>query len=148
MSSTKSESLKAEIAADPFVATARPPPVALQALSTEEYAHLERSLVRKIDMRLLPMIVLMYILNYLDRNNIAAARLAGLEGELGLTGSQYQTCVSILFVGYILMQIPSNMFLDKIGRPGLYLPTCMVVWGLISGATGGVQNFGGLVACR
>lgn len=40
------------------------------------------------------------------------------------------------------------MFLDKIGRPSVYLPACMVVWGVISGATGGVQNFGGLLACR
>lgn len=40
------------------------------------------------------------------------------------------------------------MYLDKIGRPSIYLPTCMVIWGVISGATGGVQNFGGLLTCR
>lgn len=39
-----------------------------------------------------------------------------------------QTCVSILFVGYILMQVPSNIFLNKIGRPRIYLPTCMAIW--------------------
>lgn len=44
--------------------------------------------------------------------------------------------------------VPSNMYLDKIGRPSIYLPTCMVVWGIISGATGGVQNFAGLLTCR
>lgn len=59
---------------------------------------------KKIDLRLMPMMVLMYIMNYLDRNNIAAARLAGLEEDLRLTSTQYQTSVSILFVGYILMQ--------------------------------------------
>jgi hypothetical protein len=42
--------------------------------------------------------------NYLDRNNIAAVRLAGLQDELNLSGTEYQTTVSILFVGYILMQ--------------------------------------------
>ncbi len=46
------------------------------------------------------------------------------------------------------MQIPSNLFLNKIGKPGIYLPACMVVWGIISGATAGTQNYGGLVACR
>jgi len=51
----------------------------------------------------------MYILNYLDRNNIAAARLAGLEKDLKLHGSQYQTSVSILFVGYLLMQGKLNL---------------------------------------
>ena len=39
-----------------------------------------------------------------------------------------KTCVSILFVGYILCQVPSNMLLNKIGRPAAYLSTCMVVW--------------------
>jgi MFS family permease len=89
-----------------------------------------------------------YILNYLDRNNIAAARLAGLEDELQLHGTQYQTAVSILFVGYLLMQVPSNLFLNKIGKPRLYLPTAMIVWGTISAATGAVNSFGGLVAVR
>lgn len=49
-----------------------------------------------------------YWLNYLDRNAIALARLDNLEEELGITDSQYATCVSILFVGYILGQVPSS----------------------------------------
>ena len=59
-----------------------------------------------------------------------------------------QTSVSILFVGYLLMQVPSNLFLNKIGKPALYLPTCMVVWGIISGATAACHNYAGLIACR
>lgn len=38
--------------------------------------------------------------------------------------------------------------LNKFGKPALYLPTCMVIWGVISTCTGAVQSFGGLVACR
>jgi MFS family permease len=57
---------------------------------------------------------------------------------------RYQTSVSILFVGYLLMQVPSNLFLNKIGKPSIYLPGCMIVWGIISGATA----YGGLIACR
>lgn len=120
----------------------------IRGLSMEERQRLELALVRKIDLRLLPMIIIMYIMNYLDRNNIAAARLAGLEDELHLTSTQYLTALSILFVGYIVMQIPSNLFLNKIGKPALYLPTVMIVWGIISGATAGVQSYGGLVAVR
>ncbi|KAA8911687.1 pantothenate transporter liz1 [Sphaerosporella brunnea] len=129
-------------------AVSRPRPELLRDMSEEDQRKLEKRLVRKIDMRLMPMLILMYIMNYLDRNNIAAARLAKLDTDLNLTSTQYQTSVSILFVGYILMQIPSNMFLDKIGKPSLYLPGCMVIWGTLSGATGGVQSFGGLIACR
>ncbi|KAF1981492.1 MFS general substrate transporter [Aulographum hederae CBS 113979] len=125
-------------------------PLLLRELSPEERAELEKKLCQKIDLRLLPMVILMYIMNYLDRNNIASARLGGLEADLGLPadGPQYQTAVSILFVGYILMQIPSNLLLNKVGKPALYLPGCMVIWGIISGATAGTQNFGGLIACR
>ncbi|KAF2683718.1 pantothenate transporter liz1 [Lentithecium fluviatile CBS 122367] len=123
-----------------------PPLVA--AMSQEHRLEAEARLRRKIDTRLLPMIILMYIMNYLDRNNIAAVRLAGLQDELKLTSTQYQTVISILFVGYILMQIPSNLFLNKTGKPAIYLPTCMIIWGIISGATGACHNFGGLVACR
>ncbi|KAL7269630.1 hypothetical protein RUND412_007692 [Rhizina undulata] len=126
----------------------RLPPESIRHLSPAERLELELMLRKKIDWRLMPMLILMYVLNHLDRNSIAAARLAGLEADLSLVGTQYQTCVGILFVGYILMQIPSNMFLDKIGKPSIYLPTCMIIWGVVSGATGSVQNFGGLVACR
>lgn len=127
---------------------AREPPPLIKGWSTDERQRRERALVRKVDLRLLPMLIIMYIMNYLDRNNIAAARLAGLEEELRLTSTQYLTALSILFVGYILMQVPSNLFLSKIGKPAMYLPSVMITWGIISGATAGVQSFGGLVAVR
>lgn len=65
-----------------------PPLVA--AMSKEERVAAEAKLRKKIDTRLLPMIILMYIMNYLDRNNIAAVRLAGLQDELNLSSVQYQ----------------------------------------------------------
>lgn len=82
------------------------------------------------------------------RNNIAAAKLAGLEEDLGLSSTEYETAVSILFVGYLLMQIPSNLFLNKLGKPALYLPACMIVWGVISAATASCHNAAGLLAIR
>ncbi|KAF2124736.1 pantothenate transporter liz1 [Dothidotthia symphoricarpi CBS 119687] len=124
------------------------PPPLVAAMSHEQRQQAEARMRKKIDTRLLPMIILMYIMNYLDRNNIAAVRLAGLQDELNLSSVQYQTIVSILFVGYVLFQVPSNLFLNKTGKPAIYLPSCMIVWGIISGATGACQNFGGLLACR
>lgn len=133
--------------------TKREPPELVRNLSSKERQRLEKALVRRIDFRLLPMIILMYIMNYLDRNNIAAARLAGLEdplvqGGLALSSTQYLTALSILFVGYLLMQVPSNLFLNKIGKPALYLPTVMIGWGVISAATAGAQSYSGLIAIR
>lgn len=92
------------------------PPPLVRAMSPAEREVLEKQLTRKIDIRLLPPVIIMYILNYLDRNNIATARLAGtpgLEEDLGLTDSQYETCVSILFVGYILMVSDSRLSLSS-----------------------------------
>ncbi|KAF2621255.1 hypothetical protein BU25DRAFT_354840, partial [Macroventuria anomochaeta] len=54
----------------------------------------------------------MYFLNYLDRNAIAQVRLNNLEDDLGLEGTQYNTCISIPFVGYLLTQTPSNMLMS------------------------------------
>jgi len=69
-------------------------PPLVRIMSDKERAQREAALVRKIDLRLLPMIILMYIMNYLDRNNIAAARLAGLQKELKLTSTQYSVGAS------------------------------------------------------
>jgi hypothetical protein len=65
-------------------------PACLVILSSEERDLVEKKLLRKIDLRVLIMMVVMYILNYLDRNNIASAKLAGLEEDLNLKGEQYQ----------------------------------------------------------
>ncbi len=72
-------------------------PAIIRALSAEERDALNFRLRRKIDLRLLPMMLIMYILNYLDRNNIASARLAGLEKDLDLHGSQFQVCLIAWF---------------------------------------------------
>lgn len=74
----------------------------------------------------------MYFLNYVDRNALAQARLNDLEEDLNMTGTQFNTTISILFVGYVLMQIPSNMMITRI-RPGLYMSSWMLVWAVVSG---------------
>ncbi|KAK8055146.1 major facilitator superfamily domain-containing protein [Apiospora rasikravindrae] len=107
----------------------------------------EKSLKRKLDARC-GLFVIIYIMNYLDRNNIAAARLKGLQDDLNLDDAQYSTCLSILYVGYILMQVPSNMFINRISRPSLYLSAVMLLWGLISTLSGVANNFTDMVVIR
>jgi hypothetical protein len=80
------------------------PPDLIAKMSREERQRLELHLRRKIDYRLLPMVILMYIMNYLDRNNIAAARIAGpngkgLQDELGLSSTQYQVSIILDWIG-------------------------------------------------
>jgi MFS family permease len=107
----------------------------------------EKRMKRKLDTRC-ALFVLIYIMNYLDRNNMAAARLKGLQEDLNLSYNQYATCLSILYVGYILMQVPSNMFINRIQRPSLYISAAMLLWGLISTLSGSVHNFAGMVCIR
>jgi MFS family permease len=68
--------------------------------------------------------------------------------DLHLVGDQYQVGLSILFVGYILMQVPSNLLLNYAGRPSWYLGFFVVAWGLVSLLTSQVVNYGGIIACR
>lgn len=84
----------------------------------------------------------------LDSNNYAAAKLQGLTEDLNLTNTEYQTGLSILFVAYILMQVPSNLLLNYMGRPSLYLGFFVTAWGLVSAVTSQAKSFSGIVACR
>ncbi|TFK55474.1 MFS general substrate transporter, partial [Heliocybe sulcata] len=113
----------------------------------EARRQMEKRLLRKLDLRMSILIVI-YILNYIDRNNASAARLRGLETDLHLTGQQFPTLLSILYVGYILMQIPSNLLLNWVGKPSLHLPICMIIWGMISCLTGVTHNFVGALLTR
>lgn len=62
-----------------------------------------------------------------------------MQESLHLSSAQFATAVAILFVGYISMQIPSNMFLAQL-RPSLYLPAAMALWGLLSTMTGFTES--------
>ncbi|CAG8110703.1 unnamed protein product [Penicillium salamii] len=107
----------------------------------------ETELRRKIDTRILPLIVLIYLLNYLDRNSITQARLYGLQEDTGVKGAQYQTAISIFSAGYILMQLPSTVLMTKF-RPSVFLPSCIVLWAIVSGCTSAVNNPAGLLILR
>ncbi|KUJ23691.1 MFS general substrate transporter [Mollisia scopiformis] len=67
----------------------------------------EKKLLRKIDLRLMPIIWVMYILNFVDRTNIGNAKIAGMPGDLGLDDSQFAWALSVFFVGYLMMEVPS-----------------------------------------
>ncbi|KAG1845706.1 MFS general substrate transporter [Suillus subalutaceus] len=100
----------------------------------------EKRLLRKLDLRM-AFLVLIYIMNIMDRYNVAAARLHGFEEDLGMTGNQFNTLVSILFVGYLLTQTPSNIILHHMKRPSLYLSSCMIAWAAITVFMGVVQTY-------
>lgn len=68
-------------------------PASLAALNQDDYNRLSRKATLKMDLIIMPIVTIMYILNYLDRQNIASAKLANIDQELGLSTVQYSTAV-------------------------------------------------------
>ncbi|KAB8263700.1 major facilitator superfamily domain-containing protein [Aspergillus pseudonomiae] len=115
--------------------------------SPEWHRKMTRQLLRKVDVHLLPCLIVMYLLNFLDRNNLSQARLGTLEKDLNMKGTDYNLATSILFVGYLLMQLPSNLLLTRV-RPSLFLGITMAIWGVISACQAATHSFTGLVLAR
>lgn len=107
----------------------------------------EKKLLRKLDLWIVPPVMLLYLFSFLDRVNIGNARLYGLEEDLNMVGNDYQLAVSILFVTYTLSEVPSNLVLKKF-TPSRWLAFITTGWGIVATLTGIVQNFHGLIACR
>ncbi|KAH6658015.1 major facilitator superfamily domain-containing protein [Truncatella angustata] len=107
-----------------------------------------KKLVRKVDVRLVPMLSVLYLISQLDRANIGNAKIEGMDKDLGLSGVQYNIALSLFFVPYILFEIPSNMLLKKFARPSVYLGTLVTSWGIIMMCHGFVKNFAGLMVVR
>src|ERR671915_288315 len=99
----------------------------------------ERSAIRKIAVRLVPFVALMFFINYLDRTAISFAGPNGMNDDLALTAAQFGLASGIFFIGYILLEIPSNIALHKFGARK-WLARIMVSWGLVSVGFTFVQN--------
>ncbi|WVW87147.1 hypothetical protein I302_109204 [Kwoniella bestiolae CBS 10118] len=118
-------------------------------------AKFEKRLVRKIDRRIMPLICLAYLLNYIDRTNLGNARTLNNDAKdgstmnemLNITGSRYTLVVAIFFVPYIIFEFPSNFLLKWMG-PRVMLTRITVLWGIVTMCTAACTTYGGLVACR
>ena len=106
-----------------------------------------KRLIYRIDIRVIPLLSIMYLLAFLDRTNIANANIYKLSKDLKLTGNQYNTALTIFFVPYIIFEIPSNILLKRL-RPHVWLSACMFLFGLVTVCQGLVQSYGGLLAAR
>jgi ACS family tartrate transporter-like MFS transporter len=94
---------------------------------------LEQSTMRKVYWRLLPLAILAYFLCYLDRINVGFAALT-MNKDLGLDAAIYGMAAGAFFWGYFLLEVPSNIILEKVGAR-IWIARIMVSWGLLSGAT-------------
>jgi len=100
---------------------------------TRTLAPADDAVFNKVAWRVLPVLTLAYVFNYLDRNNIGFAALT-MNREIGLTATQFGRGAGILFVGYCFLEVPSNMILYRVGAR-VWLARIMISWGLISACT-------------
>ncbi len=92
----------------------------------------EGATYRKVTMRIVPFLFLCYLAAYLDRINVAFAKLQMLD-ELKLSEQVYAFGASVFFIGYVLVEVPSNVVLHRVGAR-LWIARIMLTWGLLSGA--------------
>jgi len=92
----------------------------------------------RIAWRLLPFLFLLYVANYLDRTNIAYATL-GMKGDLGLTDSVFGTASGIFFIGYLGLQIPGALLVER-WSARLLLAITLITWGALTTLTGFVRT--------
>ncbi|WP_407525440.1 MFS transporter [Methylobacterium oryzisoli] len=106
-------------------------------------SELEARTIRKVAWRLLPLIVVIYLVAYIDRTNVSFAATGGMSQALGLTAKDFGFGAGIFFLGYFLFEVPSNLFLEKTGARR-WIARIMISWGLVAGAmafVGGPTSF-------
>src|SRR3954466_8465638 len=85
---------------------------------------------RKVSLRLLPFLFLLYVINLIDRTNIGIARLQMVDEQNILDEEAYALGAGIFYVGYLLFEVPSNLILRRMGARA-WIARILVSWGLI-----------------
>src|SRR3954451_21534163 len=103
-----------------------------------EMSDLELRTMRKVAARLIPVLLVLYVIAYLDRVNVTFAQ-DRLESDLGFSGAVYGFGAGVFFIGYFFFEVPSNLALHKFGARK-WMARIMITWGLISACTALVQG--------
>ncbi|KAF6236749.1 hypothetical protein HO173_005040 [Letharia columbiana] len=118
-------------------------PATLQGPSTID----EKALLRKIDIRVIPILFIIYLAAFLDRVNIANALTLRLPKDLHLKGNESNVALTIFFVPYVLFEVPSNILMKRF-KPHVWLSGCILAFGIVMLCQGFVQSYSGLLATR
>src|SRR5690348_1807978 len=96
------------------------------------------AIIRKVGLRLLPLLALLYVVAYVDRSNVGFAKLT-LQAELGLSATAFTLGQVFFFVAYAIFEVPSNLALHRFGAHR-WIARIMATWGLVTVATALVGN--------
>ncbi|QLH19496.1 MFS transporter [Streptomyces sp. Rer75] len=98
----------------------------------------ENAVFRKVVRRIVPFLILAYVVSYLDRVNVGFAKLQ-MSDDLGFSEAAYGLGAGLFFIGYFLLEVPSNLMLQRVGAR-TWIARIMISWGLVSAAFVFVTN--------
>ncbi|HKW35324.1 MAG TPA: MFS transporter [Candidatus Acidoferrum sp.] len=107
---------------------------------------IESKTIRKLQIRLIPYLFLLYVVAMIDRVNIGFAQLT-MNKDLGLSSQQFSIAAGIFFIGYFLFEVPSNLILHKVGAR-MWIARILLSWGFVASLTGLAQSVHQLYAAR
>src|ERR1700691_3877205 len=93
---------------------------------------IEKRVIGKVMTRLIPFLIVCYLVAYIDRVNVGFAKLQ-MNQVLGLSEAAFGLGAGLLFIGYFLFEVPSNIFLEKVGAR-VWIARIMITWGVVSAA--------------
>lgn len=98
--------------------------------SSKAEKSLERKLLLKLDLHVMPILFLLFLISFVDRSNLANARIEGLEKSLHMNpkGNGYNVALFSFTVPYVLFEVPSNIMMKKV-PPNIWLSGLMICWG-------------------
>ena len=114
--------------------------------SLGDSATIEARTIRKLQLRLLPFLFLLYVIAFVDRINIGFAALT-MNKELAMTSQQFGFAAGVFFFGYCLFEVPSNLLLHKIGAR-IWIARILITWGILAALTGFVHTVHHLYVLR
>jgi MFS family permease len=115
------------------------------AVGTDD--ELLRSSVRRAGRRLVPLVILLYFVNYLDRVNISFAGPNGMNADLKMSATVYGIAAGVFFIGYLVLEVPSNLALHRFGARR-WIARILVTWGIVATVMAFAPNATTLVVLR
>ena len=124
---------------------------AMKAFETGEIVEIDEAtnkrLLRTIDLHLIPLMCVIYGLNYLDKTTLSYASVMGIKKDLNLVGDDYQWLGSLFYFGYLAWEWPTNRLLQRLPL-AKYSAFCIFMWGTVLACFAAVNNYSGAIAIR
>ncbi|KAI1618081.1 MFS transporter [Exophiala viscosa] len=143
--------LSTSAAAQKILAHSNDADEAMKAYASGEVVEIDEAtnkrLLRIIDFHLMPLLCVIYGLNYLDKTTLSYASIMGIKTDIGLVGDDYQWLSSMFYFGYLAWEYPTNRLLQRLPL-AKYSAFCVVMWGIVLSLFATVSNYSGAIAVR